>query len=440
MSLYYVVDETHNSKLCSFVKSANSVDTDFPIQNLPFGVAVLDGERHIVVAIGDSLLDLCQLSHSHPGVLDTDKACSVALMSDSLNLLMALSTESLLCLRQKLSNILSEASKHKDAVSSCLVEIKQKYALPHRIGDYTDFYACYNHAFAVGKMFRPDNPVLPNYVHIPIGYHGRASSIFVSPGEVVRPMGQLRPVESGGMPSFDSSKKLDFELELGICIGAGNVLGDSIDIAEAENHIFGYCLLNDWSARDMQNWEYQPLGPFLAKSFASTLSPFVITSFALAPYRCSVKRGDDLPPILEYLSDTGVLNHGGIDISMSVELQSSKMMDAGMDPQKISDSNSINLMWSPAQMVAHHTSNGCNLNAGDLFGSGTISGTEDGTAGSMLELTTGGKHPLKLQNGEERDFLYDGDLVRLNAECKKSGFARIGFGACEGIIKNKKSN
>ena len=432
---YYKLDETHNKAACSLIDSANEDGCQFPIQNLPFAVVRLGDQAHIVTVIGEFLFDLHRASGDDSNFLEIDEEVRDALKEPTLNMLMGFDIDALLSLRQSLSHVLSQGSVCGDTVKKYLSPLSgAEFLLPFTVGDYTDFYSCYNHAFAVGKMFRPNAPLLPNYVHIPIGYHGRSSSIEVAPGTVRRPYGQLRPIKEGGDPTFEPSMKLDFELELGIVLSGGNKIGESIPIDKAEDTIFGYCLLNDWSARDIQNWEYQPLGPFLAKSFASTLSPFIVTSFALAPFRCPLERGADLPNVLPYLHNDQVMSHGMIDIDLEVYLQSKKMRDENAERIVISRSHSTETIWTPAQMVAHHTSNGCNLQAGDLFGSGTISGTTVQSAGSILEMTTGGKNPLDLGNGESRTFLEDHDTVTFGGKCEKENAKMIGFGELEGTI------
>jgi fumarylacetoacetase len=312
--------------------------------------------------------------------------------------------------------------------------------LPSRIGDYTDFYAGIHHALNVGRLFRPDDPLLPNYKYVPIGYHGRASSILPSGTPIHRPNGQIRP-PGEAEPIFGPCARLDYELELGIWIGPGNALGTSVPIGEAAAHIAGFCLLNDWSARDMQTWEYKPLGPFLAKSFATTLSPWVITPEALAPFRTRQQprqAGDPAP--LPYLLDGTDQECGAFDIELEVLILTETMRHQNLDPQRLAFSNAKHLYWTVAQMLAHHTSNGCNLRAGDLFGSGTISAPGDEGCGSLLEATRGGKYPLRLASGEDRRFLEDGDEVVLRAHARSDGFASIGFGECRARINARRAD
>jgi fumarylacetoacetase len=304
-----------------------------------------------------------------------------------------------------------------------------EYRLPARIGDYTDFYTSIHHATNIGRQFRPDNPLLPNFKWVPIGYHGRASSLTVSPQSFHRPVGQAMP-PGATTPTFGPCQRLDIELELGVYIGAGNALGEPIGIAQAEQHVFGIGLLNDWSARDIQGWEYQPLGPFLSKNFASTLSPWVVTLEALAPYRVPFTRPDGDPQPLPYLDSAANRAAGALDIQLQVRLQTPAMAE----PAAICTTSYRHAYWTVAQLVAHHTVNGCNLQPGDLFGSGTLSGPTLDQAAALIELTQGGKHPLTLPGGEQRSWLQDGDTVTLAGWCEAPGAARIGFGTCTGTV------
>ncbi|MAD90966.1 MAG: fumarylacetoacetase, partial [Pseudoalteromonas sp.] len=336
--------------------------------------------------------------------------------------------------RLALSKALREGSEHQAALESALVaQDDVEYSLPCHIGDYTDFYTSIYHATAVGSLFRPDNPLLPNYKWVPIGYHGRASSIDVSGQSFPRPKGQTKAPDAD-VPSFGPAKRMDYELELGIYLGKGNELGDAISIEDAEDHVFGFCLFNDWSARDLQAWEYQPLGPFLAKNFASTVSPWVVTTEALAPYRTQWHRDENDPQPLEYLESSHNREAGAFDIQMDVLLESEKMRAEGAAPSKLSESSFKHSYWTVAQMVTHHTVNGCNFIPGDMLGSGTQSGPEHEEAGSMLELSRGGKETITLNNGEERKFLEDGDKVIMRGWCEADGFNRIGFGSVEGTV------
>jgi fumarylacetoacetase len=416
-----MVDETHDASLASWVESANDPAADFPIQNLPFGRyrRAASEPWRIGVAIGDAVLDLRQA-----GLVDTD----------DMNALMAAGAPRRRALRRDLSRGLRRGSELRSPWSACLAARRDvEMAVPCRIGDYTDFYTSIHHATAVGRQFRPDSPLLPNYKWVPIGYHGRASSIGVSGGEIRRPQGQTKGPDDAA-PRFGDSRRLDYELELGIFIGTGNAQGEPIPIGAAEEHVFGLTLFNDWTARDVQAWEYQPLGPFLSKNFASTVSPWIVTLEALAPFRAPFVRSAGDPAPLPYLDSAGNREHGAIDIVLEVWLQTAKMRASGAPAQRLMQSNFRDSYWTIAQMVAHHTVNGCNLEPGDLFGSGTQSGSEAGQGGSMLELSVGGKSPLALANGEARSFLEDGDTVILRGRCERPGARRVGFGDCAGTI------
>jgi fumarylacetoacetase len=425
------IDETHDPELQSWVGSANG-HLDFPIQNLPLGVFSVGSKGpRIGVAIGDSVLDLRALTKA--ALLDSH--WTVALSLGCLNAWFAHGPQDSANLRRRLSELLSRES-HRAAVEPHLVARERATMhLPCTIGDYTDFYVGIHHATNVGKQFRPDNPLLPNYKYVPIGYHGRASSVRVSGHPVVRPKGQRKPPEAD-VPDYGPSRRLDYELELGIFIGRGNELGSSIPIGEASGHIAGYCLLNDWSARDLQAWEYQPLGPFLAKNFLTSISPWVISPEALAPFRRPILRrpeGDPAP--LPYLWDEGDQQGGGLGIGLEVSLITAAMRDAGMSPHRLSQGEAAAAMyWSAAQIVAHHSSNGCNLQPGDLIGTGTLSTSEESGLGSLLEISKGGKAPIELPTGETRTFLEDGDELTLAARCEADGAVTIGFGACTGKV------
>lgn len=427
------LNDTHDPALRSWVESANTADTDFPIQNLPFGVFRRAGSEEtlrIGVAIGDRILDVGAAMRA--GALP-DLAADIggALEGQaSLNALMALGQPAWSALRLALSNALRQGAA---ALPQALVaQSEAEYALPARIGDYTDFYTSIHHATAVGKLFRPDEPLLPNYKWVPIGYHGRASSIAVSGQQFRRPLGQTR-APGAAAPSFGPARRLDYELEIGIFIGAGNALGDAIPIAQAEQAIFGLCLLNDWSARDLQAWEYQPLGPFLAKNFASTISPWVVTLEALAPYRAAWSRDAADPQPLPYLDDASLRTSGAFDIQLDVAIQTAAMRAQGMPAARVSQSNFRDSYWTVSQLVAHHTVNGCNLQAGDLLGSGTQSGPAADEAGSLLELTAGGKQTIDV-GGEARTFLEDGDSVVMRGWAEAAGRPRIGFGEVSGTV------
>ena len=416
------LNDTHDPALKSWVETANRVDGDFPIQNLPFGIfrrkAILDVTAAQTAGVFSGL------------AARAAAACAVP----ALNAFMALGPASWSSLRRALSEALREGSSMEPRLRGCLTaQSHAEYALPAAIGDYTDFYTSIYHATTVGKLFRPDNPLLPNYKWVPIGYHGRASSIDVSGQQFLRPAGQTLP-PGAETPVLGPSKRLDYELEIGIFIGIGNELGTRIPIHEAESHIFGLCLLNDWSARDIQAWEYQPLGPFLAKSFATTISPWIVTLEALAPYRVGWARPETDPQPLAYLDEPALRAAGAIDVQLEVLLQTDKMRGSGQAPQRLSQSSFRHAYWSVAQLVTHHTVNGCNLQPGDLLGSGTQSGPRAAEAGSLLELTSGGKQPLTLSDGETRTFLEDGDAVIMRGWCEKPGYARIGFGEAVGRV------
>jgi fumarylacetoacetase len=418
----------------SWLASANDPYSDFPIQNLPYGVFCHRGQTHIGVAIGDQILDLyaCVSSGLLSGLTEeTQQAC----MSETLNELMALGPEAWSALREHTIALLDAERANAEArlnVEAAFVPIRDvAMQVPARIGDYTDFYASIDHAMRVGKLFRADNPLLPNYKYVPIGYHGRASSIVISGSEIRRPSGQTKASEAS--PIFGPAKSLDYELEVGIFIGRGNALGEAIPIDEAERHVFGMCLVNDWSARDIQAWEYQPLGPFLAKSFATTISPWVVPLEALIPYRVSSRmRAEEDPEPLSYLKGAH-MERDGIDLTLEVYLESQQMREIGIPPQRISRSNLRHLYWSIAQLVTHHASNGCNLRAGDLLASGTVSGPEQGSEGCLLEMRHR-SNPLYLPTGERRVFLEDGDRVILRASAQRYGLPRIGFGECVGTV------
>jgi fumarylacetoacetase len=395
-----MVDETHDPKLESWVDSANQPDCDFPIQNLPLGVFRTrdDPRPRIGTAIGDFVLDVRQWV---PG--------------ETLNPYMALPQVQRQELRRQISRALAKGAQRRELVARTDCEL----LLPVAIGDYTDFYASIHHATNVGSMFRPDNPLLPNYKHVPIAYHGRASSVVVSGTAVRRPQGQL------GAGLFGATKELDYELELGVFLGPGNQLGEPIPIEEVDEHIAGVCLLNDWSARDIQRWEYQPLGPFLAKNFATSISPWVVTWQALTPFRVPAASHDTA--VLPYLE---IQRDDAIDITLQVSLRTGEMQDA----VRVSSSFFRQMYWTISQMVAHHTSNGCAIRPGDLIGSGTVSGPEKQNRGCLLELTWKGTELLHLSPGISRHFLQDGDEVTLHGFCERAGFRRIGLGACSGVI------
>ncbi len=441
-----MLNETHDINLTSWVASANEAECDFPIQNLPFAIfRQKDSNENFRggVAIGNQVLDLAAVARSglFSGHVFSDhvfsdnvqaalEACSMT----TLNRFMGMGIEYWSELRLELSRALRSGSDTETALSLCLVPMDSvEYQLPCTIGDYTDFYTSVYHATSVGSFFRPDNPLLPNYKWVPIGYHGRSSSIDVSGQAFHRPVGQTKAPDAD-QPVLGPCKRLDYELEMGIFIGSGNSLGEPVTIDQAENHVFGLCLFNDWSARDIQGWEYQPLGPFLAKNFASTVSPWIVTLEALAPFRTEFTRDPSDPQPLPYLSsDTNSLQ-GSIDVRLEALLATEKMRTAGEAPEKLSESSFRHSYWTIAQMVAHHTVNGCNLQPGDLLGSGTQSGPLAEEAGSLLELSNGGKNPIALANGESRTFLEDGDTVIMRGWCEKENSARIGFGEVSALV------
>ncbi len=435
------INETHDPNLKSWIESANAPDTDFPIQNLPFCVFRRTNTSEWIrtgVVIGDQIFDL---SLGYETKLFEDKGLTIPLYAhDEANFNWSASSsdpKDVVEFRQRAYELLGESTDEetRKLVQRCLVPIPECEFFPtFKIGDYTDFYCSIFHATNVGAMFRPDNPLLPNYKYIPIGYHGRASSIVVSGTDVKRPKGQTRP-DAEQPPTFIPCKNLDYEMEVGFFVGKGNTLSESIPIENAEEHIFGLCLVNDWSARDMQAWEYQPLGPFLAKSFATTVSPFVVTMEALAPFRVpAFERDADDPQPLDYLNGETNKQFGGFDIKLEVYIQTQKMRDENTEPFLLSRSNMKDLYWTIGQMLTHHASNGCNLQTGDLMATGTVSGREKDERGCLLELTWRGKEPINLPNGEQRRFLEDGDEIIMKGYCEKEGFRRIGFGECRGKI------
>ncbi len=433
------LDRTHDPALRSWVASANTADADFPIQNLPLGVfrrRDTADEGRAGVAIGEEILDLNACMRA--GELRSFDDDLVARLSDpSLNRVMARGNEAARAIRAAVSDLLAEGavdSARRARVERCLVPMREaEMLLPATIGDYSDFYASIEHATNVGSMFRPDNPLLPNYKWVPIGYHGRASSVVVSGSGVIRPFGQTR--EGDAAPTFGPTKRLDYELEVGAFVGAENRLGERISVSRAEDHMFGLCLLNDWSARDVQTWEYQPLGPFLAKSFATSISPWIVTLDALAPFRTHSRvRAPDDPKPLAYLDDPADVESGGFDITLEVYLTTSAMRDANASPALLSRGSFAAMYWTVAQLVTHHASNGCNLRAGDLLGSGTVSGDTKESRGCLLERAWRGTEPITLPSGESRAFLQDGDEVILRGFCERDGTRRIGFGECRGRV------
>lgn len=432
----YSINTTHDPRLTSWVTSANEPGSDFPIQNLPFAVfrrANLHETLRCGVAIGEQILDLHALHALSPFEGKAAEALA-ACNGSTLNPFMALGNSHWSALRGALSTTLLEGSPHEAKLGDALVpQAVAEYAVPASIGDYTDFYASVHHATSVGRLFRPENPLTPNYKWVPIGYHGRTSSIRVSGLNFPRPFGQTLP-GTATSPVFGPSQRLDYELEVGIFIGGSNPLGTAVPVDRAENRVFGLCLLNDWSARDIQAWEYQPLGPFLAKNFLTTISPWIVTLEALAPFRTAWTRPQSDPQPLPYLDYPELRESGAIDMQLEASLQTKRMRSESLPPQRLSRTSFKHSYWSIAQMVAHHTVNGCNLEPGDLFGSGTQSGPEANEAGSLLELTAGGKQPLALTSGESRTFLEDGDAIILRGWCERPGAVRIGFGTAVGRV------
>lgn len=460
------IDETHDPKLESWVESANDPETDFPIQNLPLAAAQIDDDmaEELVIPIGDQALIVSRCAEA--GLLVQDEDADLDLWDEHIHAFTGLNwlflTESdrafslLSELRRRVSSLLERSNPRlrddQSLRSKVMRDLRElELVSPIQTENYTDFYASLYHATNVGSMFRPDNPLLPNYKHIPIAYHGRASSIVPSGTPIHRPKGQILPGATidDGPPQYQPCKLLDYELEVGVVVGRGNELGRPIPISEAEDHIFGLCLVNDWSARDIQKWEYQPLGPFLAKSFATTISPYIVTMEALAPFRThAFERPAGDPEPLAYLQDQANQASGGIDLTLEVYLASEQMRKRGMDPIRLSKGSFKDMYWTIAQMVAHHTCNGCNLQSGDLLASGTVSGTARDARGSLLELTWDGdpfsnppkivpgtqRTPIKLPTGEERKFLLDGDEIILKGYCQREGYRRIGFGECRGMI------
>ena len=430
------LNATHDPRLTSWVASANGGQTDFPIQNLPFAVFRRRGSAEAWrggVAIGDQIVDMAAAVAA--GVFTgAAEAPARAAGQSTLNDLMQMGPQPSSDLRQALSKALQTGSTQEAALKPCLVpQAEAEYRVPARIGDYTDFYTSVHHATNIGKQFRPDNPLLPNYKWVPIGYHGRSSSIGVSGQQFKRPRGQTM-APGADAPVFKPCARLDIELEMGVFVGQPNELGEPVGIEQAEDHIFGIVLFNDWSARDIQGWEYQPLGPFLSKNFASTISPWIVTLEALAPFRAPFAHPADDPQPLPYLSSPANAEQGALDIELEALIQTPSMRAAGTAPARLCLTNYRYAYWTAAQMVAHHTVNGCNLQPGDLLGTGTLSGPTLDSACALIELTTGGKNPVQLPGGETRTWLEDGDTVVLRGWCQRPGAARIGFGECAGTV------
>jgi fumarylacetoacetase len=422
------MSDSNDPARTSWVSSAQG--SDFPIQNLPIGIfSGAGGERRPGVAIGDFVLDVAAIAE----LLDED--WREDLSQPMLNAWLARGHDAQGELRTRLGELLGE-ERFRDQVEPALVgQAEARMHVPCLIGDYTDFYVGIHHATNVGKQFRPDNPLLPNYKYVPIGYHGRASSVRSSGEPVIRPSGQRKAADSDA-PEYGPSRRLDYELELGLWVGRGNELGSPIPIGEAGEHIAGYCLLNDWSARDLQAWEYQPLGPFLAKNFLTTVSPWIVSPQALAPFRKAMPErpaGDPKP--LPYLDDENDRERGGLAIRLAVTLSTQMMRAKGVPAHVLSRGSADAAMyWSAAQIIAHHSSNGCNLQPGDLIGTGTLSTDDEGGLGSLLEISSGGKAPIDLATGEMRSFLEDGDEITLRAWCEGDDAMRIGFGECVGRV------
>jgi fumarylacetoacetase len=421
----------------SWVESANDPACGFPLQSLPYCIFTgEDGRARPGIGIGAFVLDLrwCTGAGLFEGLSSNLQAACGA---RTLNPLIASGPAAHAALRLRLTDLLdSEADQAtRDEVGAALRPMEAVTLLkPVESANYTDFYASIHHATRVGRLFRPDQPLLPNYKFVPIGYHGRASSVVVSGSPVRRPRGQTK-TETGSSPSFGPTRFLDYEVEIGMYIGDGNPLGEPIGIGQAGNHIFGLSLLNDWSARDIQSWEYQPLGPFLAKSFSTSVSPWVVPLAALAPFRVpATPRPAGDPEPLSYLFDSTDQSIGAIDLMVEAWLLTAAMRAAGQAPHRLSQANLCDLYWTPAQLIAHHTSNGCNVLPGDLVATGTISGQEEAASGCLLELTAGGKQPIVLPNRESRSALDDGDEVILKGICRREGFPEVSLGECRGLV------
>jgi fumarylacetoacetase len=430
-----VIDETHDPHASSWVPGAD-VHPDFPVQNLPLGMFSTSGTSpRAGVAIGDHVLDLTAAAPLLAG--KADKAIAAVASSTTLNALFALEPAERRALRRALFALLTDAAA-RDAVSPALVPVDQcAMHLPLTVRDYTDFYAGIHHARTIGSLLRPENPLLPNYKYVPVGYHGRASSIRVSGTEVVRPSGQIKAPDADA-PVLGASRRLDYEVELGFWIGGRSELGHPVPIGGARERIAGVCLLNDWSARDVQAWEYVPLGPFLAKNFATTVSPWIVTAEALEPFRVAQPaRPEGDPSPLPYLLDEADQQNGALAINIEVSLRTRAMRETSAAAFPLGRTVASHLYWTPAQLVTHHTVNGCDLAAGDLLGTGTISGPDDDARGSLMELTRGGRNPITLPDGETRTFLEDGDEVRMTGRAEREGYRTIGFGECVARIRDK---
>ncbi len=436
------MDETHDPARATWVESARG-PTDFPIQNLPFGVFRRRGDDDepaaVGIAIGSDILDVTAC-HDQAWFRGLAERAAAACAAPSLNALMALGREYRADLRRQVSALLAEDSPARRAdprlADKILVPMaKVELLVPAAIGDYTDFYASVHHATNIGTMLRPENPLFPNYKWVPIGYHGRVSSIVPSGTPVRRPKGQIKP-PGATEPIYTASRGIDYEMEVGCFVGIGSALGEPVPLARAEDHLFGFCLVNDWSARDVQSWEYQPLGPFLAKNFATSLSPWIVTLEALEPFRVPASaRPEGDPAPLPHLTDEGNRGRGGLDIVVEVYLATAAMRARAIPPARLSRGRVADLYWTFGQMLAHHTCGGCNLRPGDLLASGTVSGPDRGARGCLMELTWRGAEPLALPSGEVRTFLEDGDEVIMRGRCERAGAATIGFGECRGIVE-----
>lgn len=432
------LNQTHDPVARSWLDAAQADGCDFPIQNLPHAVFRRQGSTEAFrggVAIGDQVLDLSAVAASNlldGPALEAARAASLPALND----FFALGPAAWQRLRHALFDLLKADAPEatRATLRGCLVpQAEAAYTVPARIGDYTDFYTSIDHARNISRLMNPDGDVTPNFRWIPTAYHGRVSTIGVSGQQFRRPRGQTM-APGAAAPTHQACARLDYELEVGIWIGQGNPAGEPIPLAQAERHIFGIGLLNDWSARDIQFWEMAPLGPFLAKNFATTISPWIVTMEALAPYRLPWRRAAGEPQPLPYLDTDANRAAGAIDIQLEVWLESARARTEGSGPSRLSATSFRHQYWTPAQMVAHHTMGGCQLNPGDLFGSGTISGPGAGEAGALIELTRAGQSPVTLSNGEQRSFLEDGDAVILRGACTRGGAARIGFGECRGTV------
>ena len=428
------LNHTHDITRRSWLEQANESGSDFPLQNLPLCVfrrkGTVDAWRG-GVGIGDQIVDLAAL-HQTGCVKGLAADAVLAASAPTLNKLLELGPDAWKALRHCLFELLETGSPHEQLVRKTLVaQVDVEHTVPVQIGDYTDFYTSLDHAVNCCRQFGME--VFPNFDWLPIGYHGRVSSIGVSGQKIFRPMGQSRP-NPNAEPVYGPCQRLDYELEIGAVIGTGNSSGTSIPLASAQQHIFGLCVLNDWSARDIQTWEMQPLGPFLAKNFATTLSPWIVTLEALIPYRTAWTRAPERPQPLSYLSAPENTEFGAFDIQLDVSIQSARQRAEGGKPRTLTHTSFRHQYWTLGQMVAHHTMGGCNLQSGDLLGSGTISGPTAGEAGALIELTVSGAEPVDIGDGELRGFLEDGDTVVFQGWCERQGFARIGFGLNYGTV------